>query len=314
MESPLDPFSLARLVIGGAVLFHAARADLGTRRVADWCWWLFLGAGLVILEAELIYKGEGLLYLLSPFYIAVFFVTLWFEGELFGDEVRRRDSAVVAVALNAGAIAVLWAQLSQAGDMATASGFRHLQLLSVPVMMLLAYILYRTQLLSGGADAKAFLSLAVLVPFYLFPTWDLLHTPTVFLLICPFVLAVFFNAAFFGLFNPLGLIVYNLTRGDAGRLMAFAYRIDIKDARNKKFVWLSESIEGEKRVYHYFRFRYHTRKWKLKQLDLLEKSDEKRVWVQPQIPFMVQLFIGFLFTSLLGNAILWGVIRLFAGV
>jgi len=202
----------------------------------------------------------------------------------------------------------------QGGDIATAEGLLHLQLLSVPVMMLLAYILYRTQLLSGGADAKAFLSLSVLVPFFPSPVWDLLGTPPAFQLICPFVLAVFFNAAFFGLFNPLGLVIYNLSRGDAGRLMAFAYRIDIRQARTKRFVWRSESIEGEKRVYHYFRFRDQTGKWKREQLDLLEKEGEKKVWVQPQIPFMVQLAAGFIFTFAFGNIILYGIVRLLAGL
>jgi hypothetical protein len=190
----------------------------------------------------------------------------------------------------------------------------------VPLMMLLAYMMYRTQLLSGGADAKAFLAMAVLVPFFPDPLLravssnGLLSPPGVFLVICPFVLSVFFNAALFAVFNPVGMFFYNLARGDRGRLMAFAYRVPLEEARRRKFIWLSECCVDGKRKLLYFRFRGQTGKWKRRQLDLLEKLGERRVWVQPQIPFMVQLCAGFLFTFLLGNIILLVIVKLFSGV
>jgi preflagellin peptidase FlaK len=231
-----------------------------------------------------------------------------------GDNVKRKDSLVVAAVLNVGAIAICLVQLIKGAGPSDAAGLRHLQLLAVPLMMLLAYGLYRTQLLSGGADAKAFLSLAVLVPFYPAPLFDPLGIPSIFMVICPFVLAVFFSAAFFTLLHPLGLLFYNLARGDAGRLMFFAYRLPLEEARTKKFIWLSESVEDGKREFHYFRFRDQTGKWKRRQLDILEKAGEKKVWVQPQIPFMVQLAAGFIFTYLLGNIILYGIVRLISGM
>jgi len=314
VEMPWDAFSMARLALGAAVLLYAVRSDVLTRRVTDACWWLFLGAGIFILEAQLVFEGEDPLYLLSPFYIAVFFLTLWFEGEVLGDHVKTKDSLAVAGLLNAAAITIYLIQVLKGAEIDDLAGLRHLQLLSIPVMMLVAYGLYRTQLLSGGADAKAFLSLAVLVPFYPAPQFDILGIPTVFLIICPFVLAVFFSAAFFTLLNPLGLVIYNISRGDTGRLMFFAYRLPLGEARTKKFIWLSESIEGGKRLNHYFRFRDQTGKWKRTQLDMLREAGEKKVWVQPQIPFMVQLAAGFIFTYLFGNIILFGIIKLFSGV
>jgi hypothetical protein len=314
VQMPGDAFSLARLIVGAAVLIFAVRSDVLTRRVNDACWWLFLAAGLMILEAQLIFEGEDVIYLLSPFYIAVFFMTLWFEGEVMGDHVRRRDSLAVAAVLNVGAIAIYLVQVIKGAAPSESAGLRHMQLLSVPLMMLLAYLLYRTQLLSGGADAKAFLSLAVLVPFYPVPLFDPLGIPAIFLVICPFVLALFFNAAFFTLLNPAGLFFYNLARGDLGRLMFFAYRLPLEEARTRKFIWLSESVEDKKRIYHYFRFRDQTGKWKRKQLDMLGKAGAKKVWVQPQIPFMVQLAAGFVFTIIFGNIILYGIIKLISGL
>ena len=96
--------------------------------------------------------------------------------------------------------------------------------------------------------------------------------------------------------------------------MLFAYRVPLVKARTKKFIWLSESVEDGKRTYHYFRFRDQTGKWKRRQLDLLEAAGETRVWVQPQIPFMVQLAAGFIFTYIFGNIILYGIIRPISGV
>jgi hypothetical protein len=240
-----------------------------------------------------------------------------------GDGVRRRDSYILAGALNAGALVLFGAQLA-AGPLDPfhpgSAGFRHLQLATVPVMMLVAYMMYRAQLLSGGADAKAFLAMAVLVPFFPDPllravsSQPLLSPPGVFLVICPFVLAVFFNAAFISLLNPVAMFFYNLSRGDRGKLMAFAYKVPLAEARRKRFVWLSECCEDGKRRLLYFRFREQTGRWKRRQLDLLEKQGERRVWVQPQIPFMVQLCAGFIFTFLAGNIILLAVMKLFSGV
>ena len=307
-------FDLARFAVGAVVLLYAARSDILTRRVGDWCWWAFLAAGLLVLEAQLVSLGESFPYLLTPFYVIVFFFSLWYEGEVLGDNVRRRDSLIVAAMLNIGAFVVIAFQVAAGPlDPFTTTGYRHLQLLLIPVMMLIAYMLYRTQLLSGGADAKAFLSLAVLVPFFPDPFFRVLVPPSLFLLICPFVLAVFFNGAFFTLFNPVGLFLYNLARGDRGRLMAFAYRVPLATARQKKFIWISECVQDGKRKLLYFRFRHHTSRWKREQLDLLEKEGAIKVWVQPQIPFMVQLCAGFIFTFALGNIILYGIVRLFAG-
>ena len=323
MDAPFWALDWARFLLGGAVLAYAARSDLLTRRVGDWCWYLFLAAGLILLEIQLVLAGECPLFLLSPFYILVFFFTLWYEGEVMGDNVRRRDSLILAGALNAGALAIFGAQLLtgplDAFDR-NGAGFRHLQLVMVPFMMLIAYMLYRTQLLSGGADAKAFLAMAVLVPFFPDPLLGAVSSdalpapPGVFLIICPFVLAVFFNAAFISLLNPVAMFFYNLARGDRGKLMAFAYKVPLAVARKKKFIWLSECIVDGKRKLLYLRFREQTGKWRRRQLELLQKEGSRRVWVQPQIPFMVQLCAGFILTFIAGNIILLAIMRLVARV
>jgi hypothetical protein len=96
--------------------------------------------------------------------------------------------------------------------------------------------------------------------------------------------------------------------------MFFDYKLPIEEARRKRFIWLSESEKKGQRTYHYFRFRGQTTRWKRRQLDILEKAGERKVWVQPQIPFMVQLAAGFIFVFILGNIILFGIVKIFAGV
>ncbi len=312
LGAALDP---ARFIISAVVLAYAAMSDVRARRVSDRAWWLILVAGLVVLEAELWLSGEGFLYLLTPFCITVFFISLWYEGEVLGEGVRRRDSALLAAGLNLAALLIVAAQIRGGSlDPSTSEGFRHIQLLTIPVMMALAYVLYRTQLISGGADAKAFLSMSVLVPFYPSPIFELLPPPRGFMLLCPFVLAIFFTAAFLTLFNPIALFIYNLARGDRGPLMAFAYKVPIDEARKKRFIWLSECVEGGARRKLYFRFRGYDAKWKREQLRLLEAMGERRVWVQPQIPFMVQLFVGLVLCFTFGNFILYGMVRVISGV
>ena len=255
---------MARFAVGAAILLFAARSDILTRRVTDLCWWAILVIGLVILEAQLVSEGESFIFLLSPLYIVVFFLSLWYEGEVLGDNIKAGDGIKLAAVLNLGAFVVLGAQVAVGSlDPRTGEGMRHLQLFTVPLMMLLAYVFYRAQLLSGGADAKAFLALAVLLPFYPAPFLGIMELPGIFRLICPFVLAIFFTGAFFTLFQPMGMLVYNLGRGDRGKLMAFAFRIPIAEARTRKFIWLSECIEDGEHRYIYFRFRGYDRKWKL---------------------------------------------------
>ncbi|MEM4728397.1 MAG: A24 family peptidase C-terminal domain-containing protein [Thermoplasmata archaeon] len=314
MYGPGSFTDLVRFLVGAGVLAWAAESDLRTRRVADGAWWILLALGTALLELDLLLNGEGIVYLLSPFFIIVFFITLWYEGEILGVGVRKRDSALATIGLVAASLMVVAAQLRTGPlDPSTQEGFRHLQLLTIPVMMLFAYVLYRTQLLSGGADAKAFLALSVFIPFHPSPFIDLLQAPRGFMLICPFVLAVFFTAAFFTIFNPIALLIYNLARGDWGPLMFLAYRIPIDEARAKRFIWLSECVEGGRRRYLYYRFRGCDSGWKKAQLRRLEEMGETRVWVQPQIPFMVQLLAGFVFCFVFGNVILYGIVKALAG-
>jgi prepilin signal peptidase PulO-like enzyme (type II secretory pathway) len=306
---------MARFAVGAAILLFAARSDVLTRRVTDLCWWALLVIGLFILEAQLVHEGESFIFLLSPLYIVVFFLSLWYEGEVLGDNIKAKDGMKLALVLNLGAFVVLGAQVAAGSvDPRTDEGMRHVQLFTVPLMMLLAYGFYRAQLLSGGADAKAFLALAVLLPFYPAPLLGIMELPGIFQLICPFVLAVFFTGAFFTLLQPLGMLIYNLSRADRGKLMAFAFRVPIAEARTRKFIWLSECIEGGEHRYLYFRFRGYDKKWKHEQLRLLAKEGLTKVWVQPQIPFMVYLAAGLLFNFVVGNIIFFVIVKTVAGV
>lgn len=86
-------------------------------------------------------------------------------------------------------------------------------LAAVPVVIVLAYVLWRLRLLFGGADAKCVMAYAILVPYPaalvtaagVYP-----HLPAV----LPLGVSMLMNAVTFTLALPLAYFVVNLSRGD----------------------------------------------------------------------------------------------------
>jgi len=95
----------------------------------------------------------------------------------------------------------------------------------------------------GGADAKAVMALAVLVP--VFPQYQVGTTllPVVDTTIGSFVLTVLTNAVVLGLLYPLSLAVLNLLRGDLSLVMAVGKRCSV-DTIGQRHGRLLESPQG----------------------------------------------------------------------
>lgn len=167
-----------------------------------------------------------------------------------------------------------------------------LYLLFVPIFIGLVYALFQLGLIFGGADAKALMALAILVPFYPiildFPMW---------IDIMPFPWVVLANSVVIFLVIPLSLIVYNIAK----RNMEFpyctlGYRMSIEQAR-EKFVWPLEKIVDGKR-----KFVRMPKEFDIgKELDEFEKNGINEIWVTPKIPFMIPLLVGFVFSFIFGD-------------
>jgi preflagellin peptidase FlaK len=164
--------------------------------------------------------------------------------------------------------------------------------------------------LHGGADTKAMMAIAILVPFYptfmglplLKTSFDLPSSITL-QLVFPYALIILFNAVIISVFIPLGFAIFNsIKRHFKFPHMFLGYKMETYPKNSKKFVWLMERVE-EGKLYSVLR------PSKMDDLDLkaelmkLREHGVKKVWVTPQIPFMITLTIGYVFAFLVGNII-----------
>ena len=168
-------------------------------------------------------------------------------------------------------------------------------ILFIPLMIGFIYLLFQLRLVFGGADAKALMALAILVPLqpmiYHLPIWEV-ATFTF-----PGSWIIFSNSVILFLFIPLSLFVYNLIKRDIAFPQVFlGYQMSVAEAKTK-FVWPLEKILDGKRVFSYRPSTFEIEK----DIKLFEKEGIKKIWVTPKIPFMIPLLAGFIATFLLGD-------------
>ena len=166
-------------------------------------------------------------------------------------------------------------------------------LIFIPIMIVLVYILFQMRLIFGGADAKALMALAILLPLQPsineFPIWGESFMPASW--------SIFSNSIILFLFIPLSLIIFNLAKRDIKLpYMFLGYKMSVNKARDK-FIWPLEKIVEGKRKFSYMPKNFDVED----ELDEFEKLGFNEIWVTPKIPFMIPLLAGFICTFLLGD-------------
>jgi preflagellin peptidase FlaK len=173
-------------------------------------------------------------------------------------------------------------------------GFENIYILIfIPIMIGFVYLLFQLGLVFGGADAKALMAIAVLVPtqpqIFQIPIWEQS--------IMPAAWTIFSNSLILFLAIPIGMFIYNISKRNIKfPYCLLGYRMKISKARNK-FVWPLEKLVDEKRKFAYMPKGYETEE----EFDEFEKNNIDEIWVTPKIPFMIPLLIGFVFTFILGD-------------
>ena len=166
-------------------------------------------------------------------------------------------------------------------------------LIFIPIMIALVYVLFQLRLIFGGADAKALMAIAILVPLApaisQLPLWGKSLMPASWF--------IFSNSVLLFLFIPLSLLLFNIARRNIQLPYALlGYKMDIKKAR-EKFVWSLEKIVDGKR-----KFAYMPKDFDIEdELDIFEKNGISKIWVTPKIPFMIPLLAGFICAFILGD-------------
>jgi preflagellin peptidase FlaK len=159
-------------------------------------------------------------------------------------------------------------------------------------MVIIFYFLFQILPFFGGADVKALMSLAILIPFepriIIFPLW-----PS----IMPHPWIILSNSVFIYLVIPFSLLLFNLLKKNLEFPYCFlGYKTEISKAK-EKFVWPLEKIVDGKRKISYFSMNKEVNDIYAK----FEKKGIKNIWVTPKIPFMIPLLIGFILSFFVGD-------------
>jgi len=183
------------------------------------------------------------------------------------------------------------------------TGFENLYyLLFIPIMIGLVYALFQLRLIFGGADAKALMAIAILVPIEpaigQIPLWKGG--------IMPFSWSIFANSLIVFILIPISLLIYNIAKKNIQFPYAFlGYKMNVQKAK-EKFIWPLEKLEDGKRKFIFMPKDFDA----LEELAEFEKNNITEIWVTPKIPFMVPLLFGFILAFVFGD-ILFSFISLF---
>jgi archaeal preflagellin peptidase FlaK len=194
---------------------------------------------------------------------------------------------------------ILWVIMGSIGGvfliiqyMLTGFSNQLMYLVFIPIMMFLMYVLFQMGLIFGGADAKALMALAILVP--VLP--NLYGFPLAFSFM-PYSWVIFSNSVVLFLALPLSLFTYNLLKGNRVFPQCFlGYPLSLEEAKHS-FVWPMERFKDGKRRFSY----------KPSGIDeaevygSFEKAGIKEIWVTPKVPFMIPLLAGFITAFIVGD-------------
>ena len=289
----MDWLPLIRLGIALAIACSASISDWRKREVSDAHWAAMGVAGLALLAVQIVQDNVDLTYLLFLLPMAWFFFDMLVERRgMFEDGINP-----LPIGLYLGSFAILAFLLSQFWN----DGYTW-QLLVIPILFVLIFFLYQFNVIKGGADAKALMAIALLLPRYpIMGPFPLIHvTLDATQYIMPYAILVLFNAALLTLVVPLVMLFYNLSKREMRfPAMLFAYTMDLPDARTK-FVWPMEYIkDGEVKISAFVKSEDSTEE----QIDQLEAAGKTRIWVTPKIPFLIPITASLLFSSIVGNII-----------
>ena len=288
-----ESINALRLALSLSILAYASFLDVKTRKVPN-IHWIGLGvAGLGLILVQLYVDEMPIEYLLVFVPILAILADVYLGSE--EETTKAKLTTFGKYALAVGSILVLAYQYG------SDEYFQHL--LAIPIIMLFVVIMYMLDIVRGGADAKALISLSILFPFYpAFGLLPLVHGETSAAdTLLPFSFSILFNAAVIVALTPLAYLARNLSRREfVFPFGLLGYKLDTTEIGNKH-VWLMESITDGKLVTH---VRPRRRENQKADIELLASSGYKRVWVTPKIPFIVPMLVSLVLTTVVGNVLL----------
>ncbi len=290
-------FSAARLIVGFLFLLIGSIKDLKTRRVPNELWIVMGSIAMAILFVELLYMDVSWTHFLIFIPISVLF------SEAFIDRPPIYEQGRPNVLVLGWLMLPLIVFVYMLNLLAESLVFWSLAM--IPAIMVFAFAMYFFYIIHGGADAKAIITLAILVPFYPsipYITHRAVSEEVIPLMqaFFPFTLVILLNSSLIVLVFPVSYLFINLFKGDINfPLMFFGYKKKI-DELEDSFVWPMQYYDGGELKTELF-----PRTRSEKKIKSLKERDVRTAWATPKIPFIVPMFVGFLISFLIGNPLMY---------
>lgn len=289
---------LAAALLAGGFL-AAAVQDLRTREVSDGLWQLLGVVGSGLGAVTVLPGGTGpIVVWLAAAALALEHLFPW--DDALGD---RYAGAVPWLELGGYGAVVAFVTVAALrwGIGPTAVPVAAIALVATVV---LARALFEVGVLYGGADAKAIIVAGTLVPVLAYPV---LFAPAIeapLLAVLPFAITILTDAALLSLFVPLAIGLRNVRRGEFSFPRGFTgYTIDVGELP-RRFVWVRDPALGEDTMVDDADSSEEDTRRRTEIARKLEERGVRRVWVSPQLPFLVLLAGGAVMGLLAGNLLL----------
>jgi archaeal preflagellin peptidase FlaK len=179
-----------------------------------------------------------------------------------------------------------------------------LPVLAVLVTVLFARGLFELGVLYGGADAKALMIAGVVLPLFATPLLPQAPAVATLLAVLPFSVNLLMDAAILSIAIPIAIGLRNASRGEFQFPRGFSgYMLPVRELPHQ-FVWLKDPAVGREGSERDAETSEDDRRERVRIAGELEARGIDRVWVTPQIPFLVLMAAGAVSALLAGNFVL----------
>lgn len=292
------------LLVGG--FGYAAVADWKEREVSDVLWQV-LGVAGFLLGFLSVFPGGAVPSVLWAV-VGLFVLQHLFAWDARLGAAGERYADLMELAMYVGVIAVVCIALAHVG--LGAQGVP-VPVVAVLVSVLFARGLFEAGILFGGADAKALMIAGLLVPMFPNPLIAQPASIAPITGVLPFAFNVLMNSALFSVAIPITIAVRNLRAREFHSLSAFVgYSIPVEELPHR-FVWVRDPMFGAAREEEQaIETSEDDRRHRESIAKDLTAKGVSRVWVTPQIPFVVVMAFGVVGTLLVGNVLFDILLRL----
>lgn len=299
MTGLADSTLAAGAIVLVAGFAYAAWADLKEREVTDALWQVLgiLGFGIGLVATA----PGGVLPTVLWVVVGLFVIQHLFAWDTHLGPTGERYADLIEIVLYIVVVVIVGVAYAIVGIGPSAVP---VSVVAVLVTVLLARGLFEAGILFGGADAKALMIAGFLVPMFPDPLIAPAASVAPVTTILPFGVTVLMNAALFSVVVPLAIAIRNLARGEFHGLSSFiGYTIPV-DELPQKYVWVRDPMFGEAREEEEtIETSEDDRQRRAAIAEELRAKGVQRVWVTPQIPFLVILGAGVVTGLLFGNVL-----------